>query len=57
MNPAGALLVVLGLWISTQVWGGNVLQRLNITQGKTSQLAPIQPHAGGGDGGGGGGSF
>lgn len=30
MNPGGIFLVVLGLWVGTQIFGGNALERLNI---------------------------
>lgn len=31
MKPAGVLLVLLGVLIGTQVFGGHALERLNIT--------------------------
>lgn len=30
MNPGGVFLVVLGVWIGCQVFGGDALQRLGI---------------------------
>jgi hypothetical protein len=35
MNPAGIVLVVAGLWIVSQVFAGNALQRLNIVKPTT----------------------
>jgi hypothetical protein len=31
MNPGGLFLVVLGVWLGCQVFGGEALERLNIT--------------------------
>ena len=30
MNPGGLFLVVLGVWVGCQIFGGNALERLNI---------------------------
>jgi hypothetical protein len=31
VNPGGIFLVILGVWVGTQVFGGQALERLNIT--------------------------
>jgi hypothetical protein len=31
VNPGGLFLVVLGVWVGCQVFGGEALERLNIT--------------------------
>lgn len=31
MNPAGVFLVLLGVWVGCQIFGGDALERLNIT--------------------------
>jgi hypothetical protein len=31
VNPGGIALVLLGVWVGCQVFGGNALERLNIT--------------------------
>lgn len=30
MRPAGLLLVVVGIWVTTQVFAGNALQRMGV---------------------------
>jgi hypothetical protein len=67
VKAGGALLVVVGAWICTQVLGGNALGRLGIAGQTQPQTAPGSPgghsgfgsggNAGGGAGGGGGGSW
>jgi hypothetical protein len=34
VNASGVLLVILGVWVATQVLGGQALERLGITTGK-----------------------
>lgn len=31
MNPGGIFLVLLGVWVGCQIFGGEALERLNIT--------------------------
>jgi hypothetical protein len=31
VNPGGIFLVILGVWVGTQVFGGQALERLHIT--------------------------
>ena len=30
MNPAGVVLVIVGVWLGCQVWGGDALPRLGV---------------------------
>jgi hypothetical protein len=56
----GLVLIIAGIWVGCQVFGGNALQRLNIVKptGDQAYAHKLQPPgAGGGGGGGGGGSF
>jgi hypothetical protein len=32
VNPAGVVLVLLGVWVGCQVFGGEALERLNIVK-------------------------
>lgn len=59
MNASGAVLVVAGVWVLCQVFGGDALGRLGIVDtGNTPKyLGKVIPKAGGGSGGGGGGSW
>lgn len=31
MNPGGIFLIVLGVWVGSQIFGGEALERLGIT--------------------------
>lgn len=57
----GLVLIIAGIWVGCQVFGGNVLERLKIVtpaeQAFAHKLTPTPPSAGNGGGGGGGGSF
>ena len=33
MNPTGVVLVIAGVWLGCQLWGGDALQRLNLVGG------------------------
>lgn len=32
MNPSGVVLVIAGIWVLTQVFGGQALQRLKVIE-------------------------
>ncbi len=32
MNPTGVVLVIAGVWVGCQLWGGDALQRLGIVK-------------------------
>lgn len=32
MNPSGVLLIIAGVWVLTQVFGGQALQRLKVIE-------------------------
>jgi len=32
VNPAGVVLVLLGIWVGCQVFGGEALERLNVVK-------------------------
>lgn len=58
VNAPGALLIIIGAWVVTQILGGNALERLGVvkpddTSSGPSTLAPgpITPGPGGGSGG------
>lgn len=40
MNPAGLVLVIVGLWVSSQVLAGNALQRLGIIKPSGDEPGP-----------------
>lgn len=55
----GTLLILAGVWVLCQVFGGNALGRLGITDPNGPKYLGklLPPSSGGGSGGGGGGSF
>ena len=40
MNPGGLVLVIAGVWVLTQVFGGHALERLNVVKAATTTTAP-----------------
>lgn len=36
MNPSGAVLIVVAIWLGCQVFGGNALERLNLVPPKAT---------------------
>lgn len=44
MNPAGFVLIIAGIWVVSQVFAGNALQRMNIiTPEEAATANPIDP--------------
>lgn len=33
MRPSGLVMLIAGVWIGCQLWGGDALQRLNLVPG------------------------
>ncbi len=43
MRPAGLLLVLMGVWVTTQVFAGNALQRMGVLPKAAPDNGPAVP--------------
>lgn len=43
MNPAGVVIAIAGMWIVSQVFAGNALERLNILKPRAADTPTVPP--------------
>lgn len=46
MNPGGVVIVLAGIWLGCQVFGGNALERLGIISTPGQDNSPMPPASG-----------